>query len=88
MFLHDDDQEDLIIGEAALNLVRDGQEVNQVSLLGELDLMASKANNTDRLEKIKGAIYLLKKLSSIPNRNKAVSTWMMVSFPDDDGKHH
>lgn len=88
MFLHDDDQEDLVIGEAALNLVRAGQEVNQVSLLGELDLMASKANNADRREKIKRAIYLLKKLSSTPNRNKAVSTWMMASFPDDDGKHH
>ncbi|WKX25584.1 hypothetical protein [Tatumella ptyseos] len=88
MFSHDDDQEEMIIGEAALNLIRAEQEVNQVSLLRELVLMANKASSVVRGEEIKRAINLFKSLSSNHNHDETVLTWMMASFPDDDGKHH
>ena len=88
MFSHDDDQEELVIGEAALNLVTAGQVINQVSLLKELGLMASNANDAVRKEVVNRAICLLERLSSTRSRDKTVLTWMMASLSDDDGKHH
>lgn len=88
MFSHDDDQEELVIGEAALNLVTAGQVINQVSLLKELGSMASNANDAVRKEVVNRAICLLERLSSAHSRDKTVLTWMMASLSDDDGKHH
>ena len=88
MFSHDDDQEELVIGEAALNLVTAGQVINHVSLLKGLGSMASNANDAVRKEVVNRAICLLERLSSTPNRDKTVLTWRMASLSDDDGKHH
>lgn len=88
MFTHDDDQEEFVIGEAALNLAMAGQEINQVSLKRELDLMAGNAHSAVRAEEIRRAIRLLNSFPATGNRDEAGLTWMMATDPDDDGKHH
>lgn len=69
----------MILGEAAINLAFDEQEITLVSLIRQLGVMAEHENNDDRVAQIADARHWLKGFIEGSTRDRAELNWLVVT---------
>lgn len=76
LYFSSDEKANVIIGEAAMNLIEDSQEVNVELLMGELLAMSASEVDENRLEQLQQVRQWLKSFKTIGARNTEQAGWL------------
>jgi len=79
MVYHDKTTGHVILGEAAINLAFEGQEITLVSLIRQLGEMAENERNDDRVAQIADARNWLRSFIDASTRDRAELNWLVVT---------
>jgi len=77
MVYHDKTTGHMILGEAAINLAFEEQEITLVSLIRQLGEMAENERSDDRVEQISDARNWLKGFIDPTTRDRAELNWLV-----------
>ncbi|WP_324019795.1 hypothetical protein GC090_11375 [Pantoea sp. JZ29] len=79
MNFHDEATGHKIIGEAAVNLALQNEEITVVSLIRQLSTMADHESDDERVLLIADARKWLKSFINVATRERAELNWMVVT---------
>lgn len=79
MVFHNKSTGHMILGEAAINLVFERQDITLVALIRQLGEMAENESNDDRVVQIAEARSWLKSFISPSTRDRAELNWLVVT---------
>ncbi|MHA6311190.1 MULTISPECIES: hypothetical protein [Pantoea] len=79
MVFHDKSTGHMILGEAAINLAFQQQDITLVSLIRQLGEMAENESNDDRVAQIADARNWLKSFINASTRDRAELNWLVVT---------
>lgn len=79
MVFHDKSTGHMILGEAAINLAFEQQDITLVSLIRQLGEMAENESNDDRVAQIADARNWLKSFIKASTRDRAELNWLVVT---------
>ncbi|MBZ6393484.1 MULTISPECIES: hypothetical protein [Pantoea] len=79
MVFHDKSTGHMILGEAAINLAFEQQDITLVSLIRQLGEMAENESNDDRVAQIADARNWLKSFINASTRDRAELNWLVVT---------
>ena len=77
MVYHDKTTGHMILGEAAINLAFEEQEITLISLIRQLGEMAENERSDDRVEQIADARNWLKSFIDPKTRDRAELNWLV-----------
>ncbi|THB82571.1 hypothetical protein E1N66_20290 [Pantoea allii] len=77
MVYHDKTIGHMILGEAAINLAFEEQEITLISLIRQLGEMAENERSDDRIEQIADARNWLKSFINPTTRDRAELNWLV-----------
>lgn len=77
MVYHDKKTGHIILGEAAINLAFEEQEITLVSLIRQLSVMAENERSDERVEQIADARNWLKGFIEASTRDRAELNWLV-----------
>jgi hypothetical protein len=84
VYFSDDEKANVIIGEAALTLITNHQEVSVDSLLKQLQKMTSQEKDKSRLREMGAAIKWLTGFRTVSVHAAAEALWLSGSANTDD----